>query len=166
MGRLALVLCACLLLAASASGPPRAPVQIEMKNVRLHLDGAVVLDVHSLRGEMISRTSAPPVFDDSRSYVLHVATADIAIDMASLSALLNKHVFAYEGAPLSDIQMSTTADGRLEQKATLHKGVPVPVAMIASVSATPDGRIALHVESMKAAGVPAKGLMSLFGLKV
>jgi hypothetical protein len=31
-------------------------------------------------------------------------------------------VLTYEGAPLSNISVSVTKDGRLEQKATLHKG--------------------------------------------
>jgi hypothetical protein len=34
------------------------------------------------------------------------------------------------------------------------------------VSTTSDGRLGLHVESMKALGVPAKGLLELFGLKL
>lgn len=152
--------------AETASGPRRAPVQIQMQNVRLHLDEGIVLDVRSLRGEMVSQVDGPPVFDDSRSYVLRVAAAEISMDMASLSALMNRHVFAYDGAPLSDITLRATRDGRLEQKATLHKGLPVPVSLIASIAPTPDGRLRLHVESMKAAGVPAKGLMDLFGLKV
>ena len=41
-----------------------APVQIAMQHVRLHVADGIVLDVTSLRGEMISRTSGPPVFDD------------------------------------------------------------------------------------------------------
>ena len=137
-----------------------------MKNVRFHLDDAIVLDVRSLRGEMISQVDGPPVFDDGRSYVLRVAAAEMSMDMASLSALMNRHVFAYDGAPLTHITVRATPDGRLEQKATLHRGVPVPVSMIASIAPTPDGRLRLHVESMKAAGVPAKGLLDLFGLKI
>jgi len=137
-----------------------------MKNVRLHLDDAIALDVRTLRGEMISEVPGPPVFDDGRSYRLRVAAAEMSIDMPSLSALLNRYVFAYDGAPLSDITVTATADGRLEQKATLHKGVALPVSMTASVSPTPEGKLRLHVDTVKAAHVPAKGLMDLFGLKI
>jgi len=137
-----------------------------MKNVRLHLDDGIALDVRSLRGEMVSRTDEPPTFDDQRSYIMRLSHAELSIDMTSLASLMNDHIFAYEGAPMSDISVRTTPDGRLEQKGKLHKGVEVPVTMVASVGATPDGKLQLHVESVKAAGVPAKGLMDLFGLKL
>jgi hypothetical protein len=137
-----------------------------MKNVRLHLDDGIVLDVRSLRGEMVSKTAGPPVFDDQRSYLLRVSAAEISMDMASVSSLMNDHIFAYQGAPMKDVSMRATPDGRLEQKGKLQKGVGVPVSMTASVSTTQDGKLKLHVESMKAIGVPAKGLMDLFGLKL
>jgi hypothetical protein len=55
-----------------------------MRHVRLHAAAGIVLAIDSLRGEMISRDPAsPPVFDDQRSYVLKVATADISVDMPS-----------------------------------------------------------------------------------
>src|SRR5258707_8027021 len=88
------------------------------------------------------------------------------MDTASLTQLMNRHVFAYAGAPLSSISVRTTSDGRLEQKALLHKGVRVPVVMTASVTTTPDGKLRLHVESEKALGVGATGLLHFFGLKL
>src|SRR5688572_24126517 len=53
--------------AAPPAAAPRAsaaPVQIEMKNVRLHMDDGIVLNVRDLRGEMVSQAQGPPVFDD------------------------------------------------------------------------------------------------------
>jgi hypothetical protein len=88
------------------------------------------------------------------------------MDMASLTQLMNRHVFAYKGAPLSSISVRTTADGRLEQKALLHKGVRVPVTLTASVTATPDGKLRLHVESEKTLGIGATGLLHFFGFKL
>jgi len=147
------------------ASPPR-PVQIQMRNVRLHFDDNVAVDVRMLRGEMISLNGRPPVFDDSRSYSIRVASAELAIDMKSLSALLNRHVFAYDGSPLSDISVAALPDGRLEQKALLHKGVPMPVAMTMTVATTPDGKLRLHVDAVKTAHVPTTGLMHLLGLHV
>jgi hypothetical protein len=139
------------------------PVQIEMKNVRLHAPGGVMLDVRDLRGSMVSRTAGPPVFDNQDSYVLHLVAAHISMDMDSVANLLNRHVLAYEGAPLKDVTVKPAGD-RLELKGKLHKGIDVPFSSKASVSATPDGRIRLHVESMKAIGIPTKGLLDVFGL--
>jgi hypothetical protein len=160
---------AVLLMGTAASVPPaqETRVQIEMRNVRLHVLSDVILDIRNLRGEMESRKAGqPPVFDDQRSYVLHVAAAEMSMDMPSLTNLMNRQVFAYEGAPISDITVRATGDGRIEQRGKLHKGVKVPFSMKASVSATPDGRLMLHTESMKALGIPAKGLLDLFGLEL
>ena len=154
--------------AVTSKSPQAArPVQIEMRNVQLHVDEGIVLAVDRLRGEMHSRSEGrPPVFDDPKSYVLNVSSAAMSMDMESLAALMNRHVFNYEGAPLSDIKVKPTDDGRLEQSGKLHKGIVVPFSMKATVSATPDGRLKLHMESMKAAGVPVKGLLAVFGLKL
>ena len=151
---------------ASKAAPTARPVQIEMRNVQLHVDEGIVLAVERLRGEMLSRSARPPVFDDPKSYVLNVSSAAMSMDMESLSALMNRHVFNYDGAPMSDITVKATDDGRLEQSGKLHKGIVVPFSMKATVSATPDGRLKLHTDSIKAAGVPVKGLLGFFGLKL
>jgi hypothetical protein len=140
-----------------------APVQIEIKNVRLHVDEGIVLNVRKLRGEMVSKAQEPPVFDDPRSYVLRVFTGDLGMDMTSLTNLMNRHVFAYKDAPLKDISVEID-DGKLKQKGQLHKGVWVPFSMKATPAATPDGRLLLHTESVSALGIPATKLLDLFGL--
>ena len=143
-----------------------APVQIEMKNVRLHVADGIVLEIAHLRGEMISRTAGRhPVFDDQNSYVLRVFSADISMDISSLSHLMNDYLFAYDKAPLRDISVEID-EGRLKQKATLRKGVPIPITTKATVSATPDGRLKLETDKVSALGVPAKGVMGVFGLEL
>jgi hypothetical protein len=151
---------------AQVSPTPSAPepVQIEMKNVHLHVAAGVVLNVRHLRGEMVSKASAQtPVFDDQRSFVIHIIAADITMDMASLTNLMNQHAFAWEDAPVKDIEMSVD-EGRLKQKGKMHKGIWLPFSMKASVSATADGRMRLHTESVKALGIPATKLLDLFDL--
>ena len=137
-----------------------------MKNVRLHAAEGVILEIADLRGEMVSRTAGRhPVFDDQNSYFLRVFSADISMDMSSLTHLMNDYLFAYEGAPLRDITVEID-EGRLKQKATLRKGVPIPITTKATVSATPDGRLKLETDKVSALGVPAKGLLSVFGLEL
>jgi hypothetical protein len=137
-----------------------------MKNVRLHADEGIVLEVRHLRGEMISRDAGrPPIFDDQRSYTLRVHAAEVAMDMPSLTNLMNHHVFAFENAPLSDIAVEID-EGQLKLKGKLHKGVTVPISMKADVVATPDGRMRLKTDKVSALGVPAKKLMDLFGLQL
>jgi hypothetical protein len=150
----------------TAGDAAAVPVQIEMRNVRLHAGAGVVLEVHELRGTMVSRVpEKPPVFDDPKSYVLSLSAARIAIDTNSLTNLMNHRVLAYDGAPLKDVVVRT-AGNRLELKGKLHKGLDFNFSSKAVVSATGDGRMRLHVESMRAIGIPAKGLMDLFGLEL
>jgi hypothetical protein len=163
------LVCSTLLLALVHAAPMRsaqAGVQLEMRNVRLHVDEGIILDISRLHGVMVSRSRGmPPVFDDQRSYVLHLRSADMSMTMTSLQNLMNRHVFSYQGSPLKNVTLAP--DGpRLRMKGTLHKMIAIPVSTSASVSATSDGRMRLHVESIKAVGVPAKGLLDLFGLKV
>lgn len=163
-----LVCCALLLLVSRPSALRSGPsdVQLEMKNVRLHVDDGIVLDVTHLRGVMVSRNEgAAPIFDDQRSYVLHLRTGELSMDTTSLQNLMNRHVFAYDGSPLKDVRVAPEGP-RLKMKGKLHKGIDLPFSTTASVSTTPEGRLRLHVESMKALGVPAKGLLELFGLKL
>jgi len=143
-----------------------AAVQIEMKNVLLHVDAGIVLAVTWLRGVMVSRQAgAPPVFDDQSSYVLQLQTAELSIDMTSLQNLMNRHVFGYEGSPLTDISVQTDGAG-LKLKGKMHKGITIPFSTTTSVSTTTEGAMRLHVESMKALGIPAKGLLGAFGLNL
>jgi hypothetical protein len=151
---------------AQASPTPSAmtPVQIEMKNVHLHLAAGIVLKVRQLRGEMVSKVAGKgPVFDNQRSYVLRVFSGDASMDMASLTNLMNHYAFGWEDAPIKDIEMSVD-EGRLKQKGKMKKGVWLPFSMKASVSATADGRMRLHTESVKALGIPATKLLDLFDL--
>ena len=154
---------------SEATTPPglsTGPVQIEMRNVRLHVADGIVLSVRYLRGEMLSRKpGTPPVFDDTRSYTLQLDTADISIDMPSLTRLMNDHVLGYDGAPLRDVTVDID-DGRLRQKGTLKKLIPIPFSTKASVAATADGRLQLRTESVRSFGVPTTTLLDLFGLEL
>ncbi len=138
---------------------------IEMRNVALHAGDGIILHVRALDGEFVSHSpSQPPVFDDPKSYTVRMRSADIAIDTASLNALL-RQALAARPSPISDVTLALE-DGKLRAKGKLHKGITVPFSMTASVGASKDGMIRLHSEKMKAVGVPVKGLLDLLGVDV
>jgi hypothetical protein len=152
--------------AAAAANDDAGPVHVDFANVHLRVAPGVVVEVRRLQGELRSRHAGePPVFDDPSSYDLHVDDGEIALTTASLSRLLNDHVFAYDDAPLSDIELSID-DGRLEQKAKLHKGISVPFSVEADVSVAPDGRVRLRPAKVDVIGLPVGGLMDLIGLEI
>ncbi len=142
------------------------PVSVDFQNVHFRLGPGIVLEVRHLQGALIAlRPGLPPIFDDVASYFLRIDAGEVAMTPASLTALLNTRVFNYEGAPITDVDVSIEG-GRLKQKGTLHKGVGVPFTILADIAATSDGRIRLHPQSVKAAGMPIGGLMGALHLEL
>ena len=145
----------------------RAPVRVEMKNVNLHVAEGVVLRIVSLRGALLrTADSRPPWFDIRDSFVIRIDAGEIAMSTASLTALMNHYVFAYRKAPIKDLEITTDEKGRLAEEGVLDKAVDVPFKVKAVVMPTPDGRIRVHAKSIKAAGLPVKGLMGLLGIEM
>ena len=154
-----------LLYSSPAREEPEAepPVQVQMRNVNFWVDRNIILQIRRLRGQMVpTQHNRPVTFDDSNSFITHIDSAEIAISAASLSNLLNGYVFAYPGAPLKNIQV-TTSGGRLKQTGTMHKGIDMPFEIEGAISSTPDGNIRMHVDKVKSAHIPFKGLLHLFG---
>lgn len=140
---------------------------MEMKNVNLHVAEGVVLKIHSVRGSLLrTAASRPPVFDDRNSFVMRIDAGEMAMTTASLTALMNNYVLAYRKAPIKDVEITTDEKGRLEEQGVLDKKVDIPFKVKAVVMPTPDGRIRVHAKSIKAAGVPVKGLMGLLGIEM
>jgi hypothetical protein len=151
---------------AAAAAPAETPVQVQMHNVALHIDADTILSIRQLRGELIStHPGMPPVFDDKNSFVVRIDSAEIAMTDASLSQLMNRYVFAYEGSPLRHLDI-TTEGRQLKVKGTIKKGVDVPFTIVADPSVDENGNLRLKPASMKALGIPAAGLMSFFGLEM
>jgi hypothetical protein len=152
-----------LCFATAVAEEPRGGVGIQMRNVNLRMAPNVTLQVRSVRGRLEPTSAERPVTLDLRdSFFLQVEWGTMAISTGSLTTLLNTYVFAYEGAPLKNISV-TVKGNRLLQKATLHKGVDLPVEMEGTLSATADGNIRLHIDKVKSEHIPLKGLLHLFG---
>jgi len=147
------------------SPSPQRPdsVEIQMRNVNFRLARDIVLEVHALRGQLISTSPEKPVtFDDANSFFVNIDSAQVAITPASMSALMNSYVMAYDGAPIRNVSISLRGD-RLIQKGTIHKAVDLPFEIEGSLSSSPEGYIRLHVDKIKSAHIPLKGLLHLFG---
>lgn len=157
-----------LLLTADHGRPqeaakPGAPVEVQMRNVNLHLDQSIVLEIRDLHGQMIPTSSAKPVtLDDVNSFLTRIDSAEIAFSAKSLSDLLNGYVFAYPGAPLKKIVI-TMERGRLKQRGVMHKGIDIPFEVEGKLDVTADGEIRFHADKVSSAHIPFKSLLHLFG---
>jgi hypothetical protein len=151
-------------LAAAPAGSIQT-VGIDMRNVHLRVAADAALDIEWLHGKLRPvRAGQIPVFDDPTSFDMAIDDAALTIDAASLTALVNR-AFSFKGSNLSDLKVSFEGP-LLVQQGKLKKGVTVPFTVKASVSVTPDGLLRAHPEKTKTAGVPASGLMHLFGIEL
>jgi len=141
------------------------PTDVTMLNVDFHIGEDLVLRIRRLTGEMHAVKNGIVDFDDIMSYVLDVSSAEVGLTAADLTNLMNNHVFAYHGSPLSNLRIEI-ANNALRQTGTLHKGVNIPFDMSADVALTPDGRIVLHTTRVKILGVNGITLMKALGLSL
>ncbi len=156
------------MMAVGWSGEPakpsaETPVDIQMRNVNFRLSQDIVLEIRSLRGQLRrTKPDVPVTFDDGASFRVDIDTAEVAVTPATMTALMNSHVLAYEGSPVKNVQITIKGD-RLVQKGTVKKGVELPFEIEGTLAATPEGEIRLHAEKIKAGHLPVKGLLHVFG---
>ena len=145
------------------AGAGKAPVEVEMRNVDLHLTNEISVHIRHLRGRFVAEGDRQiPYLDDPRSYSVTIDSGEVAVDLASLNAMMTRTLQGHSN--VSGLRISIDDEGRLRQKGTVKKGIPVPFDVTARASVTPDGRIRVHSESVKGFGVPVNPLLKAFGL--
>ena len=144
----------------------KEPVEVEMHNVDLHLQADVTLHVRDLRGtfEPAPRREVP-YLDDTKSYTVSVSSGVVAIDLASLNALMTR-TLADDNSNVDKLKISVDDKGDLRQKGVIDKAVNIPFNVKAGIEATPDGKLRVFTKSVKGFGVPMKPLMKMFSIEM
>ena len=142
----------------------RGSVDVEMANVDLHVTPDVTLHVKQLRGRFLPVDRNVPYLDNKRSYSVYVDSGEIAIDLASLNALMARSMGG--GKSNVDGLKVSLEDGRLRQRGVIDSAINVPFKATSEVSATPDGRIRVSTRSVRSFGLPMKPVMKLFGFEM
>lgn len=138
----------------------------EFHNVDFHMTSDVVLNIAFLRGAMRSVAKGQPVvFDDKRSFVIEIDSAQVGLTPSNLANLMNRYVFAYPGAPLRNLRFAVKGES-LVQSGVLHKVVDIPFEITAALSVTDEGRVRIHPTAMQIFGVDGIGLMKALGIKL
>src|SRR5690349_12404942 len=121
----ALAFLALIGLASSGSGTAKAPVEVEMRNVDLHLTSDIGVHIRHLRGRFIAEGNRTiPNLDDPRSYSVTIDDGEVAVDLASLNAMMTRTLQGHSN--VSRLEISVDDEGRLRQKGVVKKGIPVP----------------------------------------
>ena len=143
----------------------RQAVEVDMRNVDLHVTPEVTLHIRQMRGHFVATGRAAPYLDDKRSYVVNVREGEIALDLASLNRLIARSMGG-DKSNVEKLQVWFNDDGTLGQKGVIDRAVNVPFKAQATVSATADGRIRVSTTSVRSLGVPITPVLKLFGLKM
>jgi hypothetical protein len=118
-----------------------------------------------LNGELgRTKKSVDPSFDNPESFVLEVQKGIIHANIGDLSHFLNAGTVP--GSPLQNI--SLTGNGsQISVHGTIHKlHIPLPIGLDGTLSASPDGRIHLHVDRLSVLKLPVKGLLGDFHVSI
>ena len=139
--------------------------RVSMHNVNFYIIPQAALRIRTMRGTMRSLKGGPVVFDDKNSFVIGLDYAEIGLNGNDISELMNRHIFAYPGAPLKHLKVHT-AGSRVVQSGVMHKILDIPFEITADVSVTPDGLIRLHPVRTRILGVNGNDLMKAFHLSL
>lgn len=114
--------------------------------------------VRWLAGQLArTRRNVNPSFDHPNSFDLDIQSGVIRVNIGDIGYYLNSSV---ANSPLKNVIL--LADGKnLKLTAVVHKIVPLPLQVIASVSVAPDDRVRVHIDKIDVLKLPVKGLLGL-----
>ena len=161
MRTLQFVILAALMSACARVEATTPSVQVHMSNVDLHVTADITLHIRQLRGAFVPVARRTPYLDDKQSYEVMVDSGEVAVDIASLNALMT-HALAGDHSNVDKLRLMIAEDGTLQQKGVIDKAINIPFNMKSVVSVTTDGRIRVTAKSVKGFGIPMKPVMSLF----
>ena len=133
------------------------PTTVYAHNLILRKGPVFRIYIRWLRGQMLrTHPNVAPSLDDPESFVFLIQKGVIHANLGDIANYFN--TAAPTGFPLKNITITGEGD-ELKTAGTLHKGVPLPVEIVSTVSSTPDGRIHLHVVKINALKIPVKALL-------
>ncbi len=99
-----------------------------------------VLHVHQLRGQFVRTARRIPYLDDKQSYAVVIESGEIALDVASLNALMTR-TLGGDRSNVDKLRLTIADDGTLTQKGAIDSAIDIPFSVKSTVSVTADGRI-------------------------
>jgi hypothetical protein len=159
------LLTAALIGACARVEASRQTVEVDMANVDMHITSDVTLHIREMRGRFVPVDRDVPYLDDKRSYAVYVDSGEVAIDLASLNALMARSMGG-DKSNVEKLRASIDDKDTLRLQGVIDSKVNLPFKATSVVSATPDGRIRVSTTSVSTSGLPLKPLMSLLRIKM
>ncbi len=143
--------------------PDNSATRVDAHNLLLRKGPNFRVYVRWLTGHMARvHARVNPSFDDPESFYLDIKTGVLRANIGDLANFLNTGL---TNSPLKDIKLSGDNE-TIKLNGTLHKGVPLPIELIGTLSATQDGRVQVHVTKLNVLKIPFKGMLGLFHVSV
>lgn len=138
--------------------PDRSGTAIHAHNLLLRKGSDFHVYVRWLAGRLApTRRNVNPSFDRPNSFDLDIQSGVIRVNIGDIGHYLNSSV---ANSPLKNVTL--LADGKnLKLTAVVHKVVPLPIQVMASVSVAPDDRVRVRIEKIDVLKLPVKGLLAL-----
>lgn len=134
--------------------------EITAHHVVFHESSGLHLRAEWLRGRLFAtHPGGVASLDDPSSFRVEVITGTTFISMTDLSRALDEGVL--KNSKLRNIKISAHGSQEIEIRAVLHRMIPLPVQLTGEIKPTADGRLEIHVKSVKVLKIPFKGLMHL-----
>jgi hypothetical protein len=140
-----------------------APTNVYAHNLLLRKGPGFRVYVPWLRGQMIrAQRNVNPSFDEPDSFVLDIKTGVVHTNVGDLANFLNAGV---SNSPLRNITLSGDGD-QIKLHGTLHKIIPLPIEMIATIGVAPANRIQIHVTKLSLLKIPFKAILGDFHVTI
>lgn len=140
------------------TGSDKDATTVYAHNLRLRKGNQFRIYIRWIRGQMLrTKSTENPSFDDPDSFVFRLDEGVIHANLGDIGNYLNTAVPA--NFPLKHIAVVGEGD-QVRLTGTMHKLLlPLPVELQTTVSATPDGRIHLHLTRINVLKLPLKALL-------
>jgi hypothetical protein len=154
--------------ASAASGMPSAgdlaPTLVYAHNIRLRKGPNFRIYIVWVAGQLLrTKANVNPSFDDPGSFILQIEKGVIHANIGDICKYLNST--SGKDAPLKNVDIQP--DGELIKiHGTVKKLVSLPIEVVGSLAATPEGLVRLHVQHISVLKLPVKGLLGTLDVKL
>jgi hypothetical protein len=141
-----------------------APTSVYAHNIMLRKGPDFRIYVVWISGQMVrTKRNVNPSFDEPDSFILQIQKGVIRANIGDIGKYLNSTTSA--SSPLQNLDVQPAGE-LVKIRGTIKKMVPLPIEILGSLAATPDGLVRLHVQHISVLKVPMKGLLGTFNVKL
>jgi hypothetical protein len=140
------------------------PTMVYAHNIMLRKGPDFRIYIVWIAGQMVrTNRNVNPTFDEPDSFILQIQKGVIRANIGDIGRYLNST--AAQNASLKNIDIQPAGE-LVKIRGTVKKGFALPIEILGSLAATPDGLVRLHVQHISVLKVPVKGLLGTFDVKL